>query len=150
MRTLLIVAFAMVAVCQPKDVDGWGPVHWGMTVDEAAKVTGGVVIEKSVLLNRKVVATGDYGEVSMGTLRHSNLVRVIMVIPEAQNTPASRDTAFQALRAELVAKYGHPNSTRMYFDLWEFHSTKIQLSTLSPYGEPDAPVNVIFTRRGKK
>ena len=25
---------------QPKDVDGWGPVHWGMTVDEACPSYG--------------------------------------------------------------------------------------------------------------
>jgi hypothetical protein len=37
MRTLLLfaVVIALGAMAQPKDVDGWGKIKWGMTIAEA-------------------------------------------------------------------------------------------------------------------
>lgn len=143
---LLVTASA--AFCQPKDVDGWTRIKWGMTVAEARDAFVGQVSDPraaappdAILIDRLIVTDIQIGritaEAAVQTERESNqVVAVRLRATGASISGTQRTNTFSTLKQLLIAKYGAPQSedrnphgsagtdSRV---LWLFPSTSITL-----------------------
>jgi hypothetical protein len=145
---VLLLVTATAAVSQPKDVDGWTRIRWGMSVSEAREAFQGQASDPKVaappdaiLVDRFVINDIQIGritaEAAVQTELDSN--QVVAVRLRASGASASarlRTSTFFALKHLLIAKYGAPQNedhspygsggtdTRV---LWVFPSTSITL-----------------------
>jgi hypothetical protein len=134
--------------CQPKDVEGWTRIRWGMTVSEAREAFPGQVSDPKVaaapdalLIVRFIVTEIQIGritaEAAVQTERDSNqVVAVRMRAVGASTTPLERTHTFSTLKQLLIVKYGAPqNEDHSPYGggatesrvLWLFPSTSITL-----------------------
>lgn len=144
----LLLITAAAAVCQPKDVDGWTRIRWGMTVAEAREAFQGQVSDPrvatppdAILVDRFVINDIQIGritaEAAVQTERDSNQVVAVRIrATGASATGVLRTSTFSTLKHLLIAKYGPPQNedhnpygnggtdTRV---LWLFPSTSITL-----------------------
>ena len=133
---------------QPKDVDGWTRIRWGMTVAEAREAFQGQVSDPrvanppdAILIDRFIVNDIQIGritaEAAVQTEQDSN--QVVAVRIKATGVSATgllRTSTYTTLKHLLIAKYGTPQNedhnpygsggtdTRA---LWLFPSTSITL-----------------------
>jgi hypothetical protein len=144
----LLLITAAVVFCQPKDVEGWTRIRWGMTVAAAREAFLGQVSDSriaagpdAILIDRFMVTDIRIGritaEAAIQTERDSNQVVAVRIrAAGASTTPRERTNAFSALKQLLIVKYGIPqnedhspdgNGTTDSRVLWVFPSTSITL-----------------------
>lgn len=139
MRSLRLCIAAVFAVtlsgqAQPRDIDGWGKIRWGMTLADAGQA---YVIDRhedndrwSQLIVQPVVVGDITMRVSIAARHGSEQVSRVRL---STNSGAED---FDTLKAQLIQKYGPPidgetrteatNSIRTF--LWTFPSTSIRLT----------------------
>ncbi len=145
-----------VAGCQPKDVEGWSNLKWGMTVTEAKRVFGDQASEPTekpgpnfVLIDRIIVKNIRIGDTTASaaiqTKRNSDVVTAVTIEAAGLHDPRRADI-FTMLKTMLIEKYGTPKNEDRKADgrgntdstvVWSFPSTSIMLlwSEASPrYG----------------
>jgi hypothetical protein len=137
-----LFAVALSGQAQPRDVDGWGKIRWGMTIADASQA---YVIDRhedndfwSQLIAQPVTIGDIVMRVSIGAKHGSEQISRVRL---STNSGAED---FDTLKAQLIQKYGPPidgetrtegtNSIRTF--LWTFPSTSIRLTlTQGPNGQ---------------
>lgn len=144
------------AIQQPIDIEGWGKVKWGMTVEEARKATAEFQSEPPEIpgpnftfITKIVLGSVPVGDlhckVSIQAKRNSEtIVAVTLTTGPVDEPPSFRATAFDTLKRLLIQKYGQPKSDDRRAEsghvvtvvLWNLPSTTITLkrSEGSRYG----------------
>jgi hypothetical protein len=135
-------AVALLGQAQSRDVDGWGKIHWGMTIADASQA---YMIERhedndrwSQLIAQPIMIGDITMRVSIAAKHGSEQVSRVRL---STNSGAED---FDTLKAQLIQKYGPPidgetrtdasNSIRTF--LWTFPSTSIRLTlTQGPNGQ---------------
>ena len=108
MRTLLaLLLMATAASAQPTDIDGWGKIHWGMTLDEARTIyaitDAPVANPYWTTLTLPTVAIGDlHLRASAGAKQPSDRITQVRLwlsfgIPSSAPSPAPRTSRLSAL-----------------------------------------------------
>jgi hypothetical protein len=137
-----LFAVALSGQAQPRDVDGWGKIRWGMTIADASQA---YVIDRhedndfwSQLIAQPVTIGDIVMRVSIAAKHGSEQISRVRL---SANSGAED---FDTLKAQLIQKYGPPidgetrtegtNSIRTV--LWTFPSTSIRLTlTQGPNGQ---------------
>jgi hypothetical protein len=154
LRLSALTALAFVAYAQPKDVDGWDKIHWGMTIMQARSAYGVDTQPETkddwTLLQLRPVK---FGDIRMGAQVGARLgsQKIVSVrlwsffgVPDA--APGAGPGDFDALQSMLTKDYGPPASEETRhgenFRLlksvrWKFPSTTIALSTEQSTSIPD-------------
>ena len=131
-------ALALPGQAQQADVNGWGKIRWGMTLDEASKV---YIIDRhedndywSQLIAQPMVIGDLTMRVSIAARHGSQEVSRVRLTTNIGGRNAQDD--FDTLKAQLIQKYGPPidgetraegtNNVRTF--LWTFPSTSIRLT----------------------
>ena len=131
-------AVALPGQAQQTDVNGWGKIRWGMTLDEAGKA---YVIERhedndywSQLIAQPMIIGDLTMRVSIAARHGSDQVSRVRLSTNIGGRNAEDD--FDTLKAQLIQKYGPPidgenrtegaNAVRTF--LWTFPSTSIRLT----------------------
>ena len=151
MKTLglcLAALFAITLLGQtpPRDIDGWGKIHWGMTIADASQA---YVIDRHEdneswsQLIAQPVAVGDITmRVSIGAKHGVEQISRVRLSTKLSGKNGAEDS--DTLKTQLIQKYGPPidgetrteaaNSIRTF--LWTFPSTSIRLTlTQGPNGQ---------------
>jgi hypothetical protein len=143
MKALRICLAGMFAVTlsaqsQPRDVEGWGKIHWGMTIAEASQA---YVIDRhednefwSQLIAQPVTIGDITMRVSIGAKHGSEQISRVRLSTNFRGKNAADD--FDTLKTQLIQKYGPPidGETRtegtdgIRTFLWTFPSTSIRLT----------------------
>jgi hypothetical protein len=143
MKSLRLCVAALFAVAlsgqaQPRDVDGWGKIHWGMMMADASQA---YVIDRhedneswSQLIAQPVMVGDITMRVSIGARHGSEQISRVRLWTNFAGTNGSQD--FDTLKTQMSQKYGPPidgdtrtegtNSIRTF--LWTFPSTSIRLT----------------------
>ena len=137
-------AIALSGQAPPRDVDGWGKIHWGMTIADASQA---YVIDRHEdnefwsQLIAQPVAIGDITmRVSFGAKHGSeqiSRVRLWTNFGRRNSELSASANDFDTLKTQLIQKYGPPidGETRtegtdgIRTFLWTFPSTSIRLTT---------------------
>jgi hypothetical protein len=146
--------FAALAIPQPKDVDGWDKIHWGMTIANArAAFKSDAQPETKDDWTLLQLPASHIGDIRMGVQvaarRGSDKIASVRLwsffgVPEAAPTAGPGD--FDALRSALIKQYGPPaaeetrhgeNFRLLKSVRWTFPSTTIALSTEQSSSIPD-------------
>jgi hypothetical protein len=148
MKSVLALALILAAIVgaqeKPKDVDGWGKIKWGMTLDQVRAAYGDETTVESneywTHLTLPPVKVGDIALKPSASAKHGSkqitLIRLWESFGLPGNAPSAGPSDFETLRTLLIQKYGSPTgeeSKREYGDpvrmaLWTFSSTSIQLT----------------------
>lgn len=147
--TAALIAAASVADCQPKDVDGWGNLKWGMTVVEARSALGDQASKPTekpgpnfILIDRIIINRLDIGSLKVRaavmTNRDSEVISAVRIEAAMGHDPQvpARGDIFTNLKTMLIEKYGSPKNEDRKTDkgdidstvLWSFPSTSITLA----------------------
>jgi len=143
MRALRICLAGLFAVilsgqAQSRDVEGWGKIRWGMTLNQASQA---YVIERhedndswSQLIAQPVTVGDLTMRVSIAARHGSEQVSRVRLSTNVAGRNAEDD--FDSLKTQLIQKYGPPidgetrtegtNAVRTF--LWTFPSTSIRLT----------------------
>lgn len=123
---------------QPRDVDGWGKIHWGMTIADASQA---YVIDRhednefwSQLIAQPVMIGDITMRVSIGAKHGSEQISRVRLWTNFRGKNGADD--FDTLKTQLIQKYGPPidGETRsegtdgIRTFLWTFPSTSIRLT----------------------
>jgi hypothetical protein len=139
------LAIILCGQTQPKDVDGWDKIKWGMTIAEARSVYS---IEKQPESNEDwtllTLNPVKIGSVEMGVqvgARHGSekitSVRLWSYFGLPSSPPKAGSGDFDTLRTLLIEKYGDPtkeetqrgeNFRLLKTVLWTLPSTSIQMT----------------------
>ena len=140
-----LAALAVTLCAQPKDVDGWDKIKWGMTIAEARAAYGTDAKPESkddwtlLQLNPVKMAAVEMS-VEVGARQGAEKITSVRLwsyfgIPSAAPMAGPQD--FDALKAFLTEKYGHPakedsrrgeNFRLIKTVLWTFPSTSILMT----------------------
>ncbi len=147
-RLIGVLSLTAVAFCQPKDVEGWSKIKWGMTVAESREAIGKQVSDPTdapgpnfVLINKFIVNDVKIGDIvakaAVQTARNSDVVSAVTIEAAGlDETPGKRADTFSTLKRLLIEKYGTPKNEDRKQDgrgdtdstlLWIFPSTSITL-----------------------
>ena len=148
MKSFLICVAALFAVAlsgqaQPRDIEGWSKIRWGMTMADASQA---YVIDRHEDNDRwsqvivQPMMIGDITmRVSIGAKHGSEQVSRVRL--STNSSPEDFDT----LKAQLIQKYGPPidgetrtegtDTIRTF--LWTFPSTSIRLTLTQSQGRID-------------
>ncbi len=158
-----VFAITLLGQTQPRDVDGWGKIHWGMTIAEASQA---YVIDRHEdnefwsQLIAPPVAIGDIAmRVSFGAKHGSeqiSRVRLWMHFGRKDSEPGASAKDFDTLKTQLIQKYGLPvdGETRtegtdgIRTILWTFPSTSIRL-TLTQGQNSQGRIDLEYTATDK-
>jgi hypothetical protein len=138
LAALVACAVALSGQTQPKDVDGWDKIKWGMTIAEA-RAAYNVTAEPEVNEYWTILTLTS---VEIGDIKWNASARVkrgqdgISGVSLFSSEPTS--TSFDTLKALLIQKYGSPASTETKMGglngatkvttvLWSLPSTSIFL-----------------------
>jgi hypothetical protein len=136
------------ALVQPKDVDGWGKIKWGMTVAQAKAAYGAIMQDRSgnpiegvKLVTRLSVDNLTIND--MGISVHietpqdvDRIERVSMTLNVAGKRPNEARAIYETTRNTLTQKYGNPTRIEgrpsgpiavVTSTVWIFPSTIIDL-----------------------
>jgi hypothetical protein len=172
---VLLMAFAVVAAVQPRDVDGWGKIKWGMTVAQVRAAYGGQAEspdgesrddknpDKDKFVDRLIIKKLTVGDTEMNASIASlsgsdRIVRVSLSPTAPLLTVGSGGAAYQDLKTSLTRKYGRPSSVDKedddqiiaYSAKWIFPSTEIILSWIEVKQVGHGVLNLIYTSADKK
>jgi hypothetical protein len=154
MKSLRLCAVALFAVAlsgqaQPRDIDGWGKIHWGMTIADASQA---YVIDRhedneswSQLIATPVQIGDLLMRLSFGAKHGSEQISRVRLWMNfgGRNSAANASPAdFDTLKTQLIQKYGPPidGETRtegtdaIKTFLWTFPSTSIRLTLTQAQG----------------
>ncbi len=145
---LLVTTLDINAVTKPKDVYGWGNVHWGMTAEEVQHTIGKEVKKRSIRHDDtdKMYSGLELKDIVMANTRlrasfwmseeTKKLIRIVF-IPEVQPSQYEWAETFIDLESYLVHIYGDPDTEKTSNDpgtsadrKWIFPTTEIELSYL--------------------
>jgi hypothetical protein len=144
-RFALLVLLALALYGQPKDVNGWDKIRWGMTIAEARSAyavdTQPEINDDWTMLKLIPVKMGGL-EVGVQVGARSGAKAITMVrlwsyFGLANSAPGASAQDFDALRAVLIQKYGDPAKEEMKRGenfrliktvLWTFPSTSILMT----------------------
>ena len=162
-----VVTVPMVA--QPKDVNGWGRIKWGMTVAQAKVVYGSQVLvpdathksQSTKFVDRLLIGSFNVGDtkmqVSIETLPNSDKIREVTLSLPASSPRASRSSAYDDLRNSLTLKYGRPSHVEKKDDdilsesaTWTFPSTVITLYHVESNSIAFGQLGLQYTATDKK
>src|SRR5579862_2021539 len=112
-----LAALAVVLYGQPKDIDGWDKIHWGMTIAEAHAAYGIDAEPENkdgwTLLKLNPVKLGG---VEMGvevgarsSAKGISMVRLWSYFGLSTSAPTAGPQDFDTLRTVLIEKYGAPS-----------------------------------------
>jgi hypothetical protein len=173
MRTFPVIASIVTGaalVAQPKDVDGWDKVKWGMTVAQAQAAYGSEARTwKQDYPNSLRPKARDYDErLFVRGLKIGGMKMVAAIetpigserVVEVKLTldQGSRDSAYEALGTFLTQQYGQPSevvknrgfgATAIRSTFWKFPSTVIVLNWIETTGYGGS-VEVNYTATGKQ
>jgi hypothetical protein len=139
------IATAAFGQANPKDVDGWDKIRWGMTMAEARTAYGVDAEPESkdgwtlLQLNPCKIAGVELG-VQVGARQSSgkiSSVRLWSYFGLPSSAPSAGPQDFDKLRAALIQKYGEPaneeakrgeNFRLIKTVLWKFPSTSIEMT----------------------
>jgi len=144
---LVAVLIAAQLNAQPKDVDGWQNIKWGMSVAEARAALGSQASEPTeesgpnvVLIKRLLIENITIGDflckAALQTKRGSDAISAVTIsLPSMRDPPDHRGHVFDSLKRSLIEKYGQPKSEDRRAEggdvesiiLWTFPSTSITL-----------------------
>ena len=168
MKRLAALASLAVTLCaQPKDVDGWDKIKWGMTIAEvrAAYATDAKPESKDdwTLLQLNPVKMGTVEmTVEVGARQSAGKITSVRLwsyfgIPSAAPTAGPQD--FDTLKAFLTEKYGRPaneesrhgeNFRLIKTVLWTFPSTSILLTLEQSSSLPNlGNIDLAYTATGQ-
>ena len=153
-----IFAVTLSGQAQPRDVDGWGKIHWGMTLAEASQA---YVIDRhedndywSQLIAQPVIVGDITMRVSIAAKHGSTQVSRVRLSTNVAGRNAEDD--FDTLKTQLIQKYGPPidgetrtegtNAVRTF--LWTFPSTSIRL-TVTPGQNSQGRIEVEYNATDK-
>ncbi|MBZ5626111.1 MAG: hypothetical protein LAQ69_46610 [Acidobacteriia bacterium] len=163
MRTLLPLLIAAALSAQPTDIDGWGKIHWGMTLDQARtaySVTAAPAANPYwTILTLPAVTIGNlHLDASAGAKQPSDRitqVRLSMFFGLSDSAPLAGPQDFETLRTLLIQKYGSHTRTatsESYGDViqtvtWIFPHSTITLTLLQKQSAPDiGSVEVVYSQ----
>ena len=131
-------AVTLSGQAQPRDIDGWGKIHWGMTIADASQA---YVINRhednefwSQLIAQPVMVGDMTMRVSIAAKHGSDQISRVRLSANFGRRNDADD--FDTLKTQLIQKYGPPidgetrtegaDSVRTF--LWTFPSTSIRLT----------------------
>ena len=134
----VLFAVALSGQAQPRDVDGWGKIHWGMTMADASQA---YVIDRhedneswSQLIAQPVMIGDIVMRVSIGARHGTEQISRVRLRTNSSGKDGAED--FDTLKTQLIQKYGPPidgdtrtegtDAIRTF--LWTFPSTSIRLT----------------------
>ena len=136
MTTALLLSLPALLAAQVKDIDGWEPTKWGMSVEQARDALGGraaeTTPEKDVGLIRRLripkfevsqIPLEIWFEFSPDT---SELRSVQMTVQDG----VGRGGAFERLKQLLIEKYGPQSDQDIKTERNAFGSTRVDKTTL--------------------
>lgn len=147
-RLPVLSLIGLIAFGQPRDVEGWGKIKWGMTVSDIMSVFGrqasvstDSVPTSSALVPKLIIKDVRIGEIGAKavvlTAKGSDRVQAVEVeATDITETPAKTASVFSTLKELLIEKYGTPIKEEAKIAefgitrtsaLWVFPSTSITL-----------------------
>lgn len=147
-------AVALSGQAQPRDIDGWGKIRWGMTIADAGQAYVIDRHEDNDRWSQLIVQQMMIGDITMRVsiaARHGS--EQISRVRLSANSGAED---FDTLKTQLIQKYGPPidgetrtegtDSIRTF--LWTFPSTSIRL-TLSQRQNGQGRIEVEYNATDK-
>jgi len=133
-----LFAVALAGQAQPRDVEGWGKIRWGMTLAEAGQAYVIDRHEDNDRWSQVIVQPVVIGDLTMRVsiaARHG-FEQVSRVRLSTNSSGKDSPDDFDDLKAQLIQKYGPPidgetrtegpDSIKTF--LWTFPSTSIRLT----------------------
>ena len=138
MCVVALFAAALSGQAQPRDVEGWGKIRWGMTIADASQA---YVINRhednefwSQLIAEPVIVGDITMRVSIAAKHGSDRISRVRLSTNYGRRNDAED--FDTLKTQLIQKYGPPidgetrtegaDNVRTF--LWTFPSTSIRLT----------------------
>jgi len=120
MRSLLpLLLIAAAGSAQPTDIEGWGQIHWGMTLDQVRALYPRAKAESNpywTTLTLDTVVTGDLRMRASASAKQPSdrvtQVRLWLSFGIPSSAPLAGPQDFETLRILLIQKYGgHTRTT---------------------------------------
>ena len=127
-----LIFTAVCAIAQPKDVDGWGGVKWGMSPEQVKTILAESYSVRQIkdpddpsrlelIIDEMEISEGLKVQACLSTGKDSRIreVSIERAGKRGGNTPAERSgrgTMFQRFKELLIQKYGMPKSEDTKFD----------------------------------
>ena len=158
-----VFAVTLSGQAQPRDVDGWGKIHWGMTIAEAGQAYVIDRHEDNDFLTQLIAQPIQIGDIIMKLsigAKHGaeqvSRVRLWMFFGRKDSEPGASAKDFDTLKTQLIQKYGPPVDGETKTEgtdgiktfLWTFPSTSIRLTiTQGPNSQGRIDLEYIATDR---
>jgi hypothetical protein len=166
----LLMTFVVVAAVEPRDVDGWGKIKWGMTVGQVKSAYGsqaerpdGENPDKEKFVEKLIIKKLTVGDIEMkasiASLPGSDRIVRVSLSPTAPLlTVGPGGAAYEDLKTSLIRKYGRPSNLDKeddgqivaYTAKWIFPSTEITLSWIEVKQIAHGILNLIYSSADKK
>jgi len=132
---LLLIAFPLTSIGQPKDLRGYGNTEWGMSPDKVLEIGSETkkvkdptnYMEAYAPISKSFDSSIYTVKVDFQFTADSDSLAQVLLIPDNESS-----VAFQHMTEELVRRYGEPTFRREHegdIDIyWRFPTTTVEIS----------------------